>query len=146
MIEKLSVKNFKSWADLPELKFGKVTALFGANSSGKTSLIQLLLMLKQTAASQDRRVLNLGGTERDYVDLGSYENIVHSHNLDLDIGLGLTWFRNFYEPSLRWSGGNINLEILLSYIGKTIVVKRLSYAGEIGNVQYDIDDLEPMTL
>lgn len=141
MIEKLSVRNWKSWANLPALEFGKVTALFGANSSGKTSLIQLLLMLKQTAASRDRRVLNFGGTERDYVDLGSYEDIVHSHKLNLDISFSLTWapldHNEAWDEALQ---GRTTLKVVLSYLGEEVVVKQLLYDVGIGHEQLDYDE------
>ena len=136
MIEKLSVKNFKSWADLPSLDFGKVTALFGANSSGKTALIQLLLMLKQTAVSRDRRILNFGGTPQDYVDLGSYEDTVHGHRLDLDIDFSLTWTASYgEEDDVPWDLGQITLGVTFGYIGAEVVVKHLSYDAEIGREQ-----------
>jgi len=47
--------NFKSWRDTGDLDLRPITGFFGSNSSGKTSLLQLLLLLKQTAASADRR-------------------------------------------------------------------------------------------
>lgn len=110
MIQRLSIKNFKSWANLENMEFGKVTAVFGPNSSGKTSLIQFLLMLKQTAESRDRRILNLGGTERDYVDLGSYEDVVYSHDAGKNISFevvfnfegepnGMRFFEREYAPT-----------------------------------------------
>ncbi|MCW1966507.1 MAG: DUF3696 domain-containing protein [Anaerolineae bacterium] len=94
MIQRLSIKNFKSWANLENMEFGKVTAVFGPNSSGKTSLIQFLLMLKQTAESRDRRILNLGGTERDYVDLGSYEDVVYGHHISQSIEFNVGFISN----------------------------------------------------
>ena len=48
MLTQLSVNNFKSWKSIPEMRLAPITGLFGANSSGKTSILQLLLMLKQT--------------------------------------------------------------------------------------------------
>ncbi len=144
MIEKLSVRNWKSWADLPALEFGKVTALFGANSSGKTGLIQLLLMLKQTAASRDRRVLNFGGTERDYVDLGSYEDIVHSHKLNLDVSFSLTWVpldhNDDWAEALQGKQGETTLKVVLSYLGEKVVVKQLLYDVEIGHERLYLDE------
>ncbi len=52
MLKKLRFKNFKAWADSGEIRLAPITVLFGANSAGKTSIPQLLLMLKQTAESQ----------------------------------------------------------------------------------------------
>ncbi|MBU6360579.1 MAG: AAA family ATPase [Chloroflexi bacterium] len=44
MIQRLSIKNFKSYDNLENMEFGKMTAVLGPNSSGKTSLIQFLHM------------------------------------------------------------------------------------------------------
>ncbi len=57
MLRELHVENFKAWREL-SMEFGKVTALFGENSAGKSSLMQFLLMLKQTknAGSFELRV------------------------------------------------------------------------------------------
>jgi hypothetical protein len=48
------------------------------NSSGKSSLIQSLLLLKQTVQSPDRSIhLNLGGDEvNDLFNFGSFENVL----------------------------------------------------------------------
>ena len=45
MITELTARNFKSWEDTGRLQFAPLTGLFGANSSGKTSILQVLLML-----------------------------------------------------------------------------------------------------
>ena len=42
MLNRLKLENFKAWREA-DLELGKVTGLFGTNSSGKTSLLQLLL-------------------------------------------------------------------------------------------------------
>jgi predicted ATPase len=90
MITDLSFANFKSWKDVNRLKLKKITGLFGSNSSGKTSILNLLLMLKQTVESPDRKQILSFGTERDYIQLGSYEDIIFNHttesNLDITIG------------------------------------------------------------
>ena len=54
MLTRLSLDNFKSWKKIEEMRLGQITGLFGTNSSGKTSILQLLLMLKQTIESSDR--------------------------------------------------------------------------------------------
>lgn len=46
------------------MQLAPVTMLLGSNSSGKSTLLQSLLLLKQTVASPDRTIhLNLGGDE-----------------------------------------------------------------------------------
>jgi hypothetical protein len=91
MINRLRVQGFKSWKDTGDLRIAPITGLFGTNSSGKTAILQVLLMLKQTVESTDRsRVLYLGD-ERTYVDLGTFYDIVHAHALSGAIRLDMQW-------------------------------------------------------
>ncbi|MAC39549.1 MAG: hypothetical protein CMH93_08510, partial [Oceanicaulis sp.] len=70
-----------------------ITGFFGTNSSGKTSLIQFLLMLKQTKDGTDRAVsLDLNG---DLISLGTISDVIHEHNQDLN----LHWSVEFELPS-----------------------------------------------
>ena len=55
MLTSLSLKNFKSWELIPDMRLAPITGLFGPNSSGKTSILQWLLLLKQTVESTDRQ-------------------------------------------------------------------------------------------
>ena len=88
MFRRLKLTNFKAWADA-DLEFGRITGLFGVNSSGKTSLLQFILLLKQTKDAADRGLtLELGGP---YVTLGSYQDFVHGHDLSADLNWSLEW-------------------------------------------------------
>lgn len=79
MLDTLRIQNFKSWQDTGTIQFGALTGFFGTNSSGKTSILQFLLMLKQTVESSDRaRILNLGD-ENSYVELGTFNDIIFNH-------------------------------------------------------------------
>ena len=92
MFTKLSVQNFKAWEDTGELKLAPLTIFFGANSSGKSSIGQFLLMLKRTAQSADRNLaLDFGSDEHDVVDLGSYTDLIHAHESDRDLTFELSW-------------------------------------------------------
>jgi hypothetical protein len=79
MITEISLRGFKSWRKIEQMRFAKITGLFGTNSSGKTSVLQWLLMLKQTAESADRtQILDLGD-ERSLVQLGTFRDIAYGH-------------------------------------------------------------------
>ena len=91
MIRQLHIANFKSWADTGDLRFAPLTGFFGTNSSGKSSVLQALLMLKQTAESQDRKQVLHTGDERSLVDLGTYPDIVCGHRADTSLQLSLVW-------------------------------------------------------
>ena len=63
MLTSLRIKNFKAWRDTGPIRLAPLTVIFGSNSAGKSSLGHLLLGLKQTALSTDRkRALHLGIT------------------------------------------------------------------------------------
>ena len=74
MLERLQFTNFKTWESV-DMTLGPVTALFGTNSSGKTSILQFLLLLKQTKDATDRSIaLELNG---DLVKLGTIADAIH---------------------------------------------------------------------
>src|SRR6266568_2085288 len=91
MLTQLHLENFKGWEDTGSVRLAPITVLFGSNSSGKTSLLQSLLLLKQTAESSDRfRVLHTGD-ERTPVDLGTMSDVVFGHDLARTLKIGLVW-------------------------------------------------------
>lgn len=79
MFTRLKLANFKAWVDTGDVNLRPLTMLLGTNSSGKSSLIQSLLLLKQTAQSPDRTVhLNLGGDEiNDLFNFGAFEDVLN---------------------------------------------------------------------
>lgn len=93
MLRRLKFTNFKTW-ETADIEFGQITGLFGTNSSGKTSLIQFLLMLKQTKEATDRALsLELNGS---YVELGLFGDIVFGHDENSSIDWSLS-FRHSEE-------------------------------------------------
>jgi len=79
MFTELRLSNFKTWKQTGPVALKPVTMLLGTNSSGKSTLIQSLLLLKQTVQSPDRTVhLNLGGDEiNDLFNFGSFEDVLY---------------------------------------------------------------------
>ncbi|GIL02811.1 MAG: hypothetical protein BroJett030_27100 [Alphaproteobacteria bacterium] len=88
MLRTLSFTNFKSWPEVA-LECGRITGVFGTNSSGKTSLIQFLLLLKQTKDATDRAIaLELNG---GLVQLGTIRDAIHQHDESRSIEIGLSF-------------------------------------------------------
>lgn len=84
MLNKIALENFKSWESV-QINLGRITAFFGTNSSGKTSILQFLLLMKQTRDATDRALaLDLGGP---YVMLGTYRDFIFRH----DEGRSFIW-------------------------------------------------------
>ena len=84
MLTHIRVKNFKSWADSGEVVLAPLTGFFGTNSSGKSSLLQMLLLLKQTIGSEE---VLFWGDEQSLVNLGSFGDVIHGHDTDASLAL-----------------------------------------------------------
>lgn len=125
MLTSLRIKNFKAWRDTGPIRLAPLTVIFGANSAGKSSLGHLLLGLKQTALSTDRkRALHLGDTT-SLIDLGTFADCLNGHDLsktlDFELGWSLPKSMDVKDPmdsTQRFTGNQINLAVRLS-AGKT---------------------------
>jgi len=91
MITRLRIQNFKNWADTSEIRLAPITVFFGSNSAGKSSLIQFLLMLRQTAESPDRRRILHPGDASTQVELGTLRDLVFDHDLAKEIKFEMEW-------------------------------------------------------
>ena len=93
MLTQLGVTNFKSWRQIRNMRLSPITGLFGVNSSGKTGILQFLLMLKQTVESADRAAVLEFGDERSLTSLGSFSEIVFNHQRPGTLEFALNWDR-----------------------------------------------------
>ena len=148
MLTSLRIKNFKAWRDTGPIRLAPLTVIFGANSAGKSSLGHLLLGLKQTALSTDRkRALHLGDTT-SLIDLGTFADCLNGHDLsktlDFELGWSLPKSMDVKDPmdsTQRFTGNQINLAVRLS-AGKTgqPEVTTLNYAlRNADGVVLDVD-------
>ena len=90
MLRKIGLTNFKCWREL-DIDLAPITLFFGTNSSGKTSILQSLLLLKQTARGHDPGQHINFGDDSDYVKLGSYHDLVYGHDENNKVGVALDW-------------------------------------------------------
>lgn len=103
MLKSWSIKNFKPIVDSGELQFAPVTVLAGRNSSGKSSLLQSILMIAQTLGSRllDRPLL----PNDRIVQLGTFEDILsemaYSRTLELQFSLEMGNERIKIPPRLQ---------------------------------------------
>ena len=89
MFRKLSLENFKGFASEQTIELKPITLIYGANSSGKSSILQSLLLLKQTLEqSNDKSAILL--SKGKYVDLGNYNDFINSHDTEKNLKIKLT--------------------------------------------------------
>jgi energy-coupling factor transporter ATP-binding protein EcfA2 len=81
MLTHLRLKNFKIWETTGPMRLAPVTLLLGTNSSGKSSIIQSLLLIRQTIKGGDPALdLNLGNPDAgDSVILGQFKDVLCRH-------------------------------------------------------------------
>ena len=87
MLREYRLTNFKAFGETVTIPIRPLTLIFGANSSGKSSIFQSLLLLKQTleeAKNPNTALLPKGSL----VDLGTYRAFVHRHELDRNFEFG----------------------------------------------------------
>ncbi len=91
MITHIRMKNFKSWKDSGKVELAPLTGFFGTNSSGKSSLLQMLLLLKQTADHPNLTEIIFFGDEKSLVNLGNFREVIHGHDLEATLELEFGW-------------------------------------------------------
>src|SRR5690349_9351505 len=105
MLRKWSLRNFKSFKELNTLELANINVLAGANSSGKSSIIQSILLLKQTVhyGSPDRPIALNGPLLRmgSFVDIRNSEASSETVDYDFDFNLAEEMARNVPAPWLR---------------------------------------------
>lgn len=98
MLLELGLRNFKAFGDTTQgIRFSKLNLIYGPNSGGKSSIIQALLLLKQSRANdyetmylqaeRPGRLLPRG----EYIDLGSFAALIHKHDSNRQLGLTLSY-------------------------------------------------------
>ena len=96
MLTGIGLRNFKAFGDeMQEAPLSKITLIYGPNSGGKSSIIQALLLLKQSLQADYnkrfehyKRELVLRG---ELVDLNSFQSLLHKHVDDRNLCLSLTY-------------------------------------------------------
>ena len=94
MLTGLILENFKTFGGVHPIPLGPLTVIYGANSSGKSSILQALLFLKQNVhlAENPNGPVILNGTE---VDLGGFRQVSFLHDRKHQVSVtALAPFRN----------------------------------------------------
>ncbi len=88
LIKSLSLKNFKGFSDEVRIDLRPITLLFGANSAGKSSVLQALHYVREIL---ERQNINADRTLQggDAVDLGGFLTLVHGRDPQKQIEISI---------------------------------------------------------
>ena len=136
MLKQLRIQNFKGWKDTGTIRMAPISLFFGANSSGKSSIGQFLMMLKQTVESPDRKAVFYPGGKNSAVQLGSYQEMVFHRDPENKITFDYRWtlpeMLKFKDPvsGRVFSGDNLSFHAEVGLADKeqhTLVLDQLKY-------------------
>jgi len=132
MIKEIEFENYKAFKN-GKLRIRPITILLGVNSAGKSSLIQLFLMLTQTFGSRknSNNTLLLNGP---LVQLGESKNIFHNRNLTSPIGIKLNVFEVDYQSLIE----DVHETLVMLYYSLDRTYSMVSSEGTVqGRLRYD---------
>lgn len=85
LLTELRLSGFKSIDAQAQIPLRPLTLIYGRNSSGKSSILQSLLLLRQ---SEEEREISLNG---DLVNLGSFAGLVHGQDDSRKVTIGFSF-------------------------------------------------------
>jgi predicted ATPase len=136
MLKRLRIQNFKGWKDTGTIRMAPVSLFFGANSSGKSSIGQFLMMLKQTVELSDRKAVLYPGGKNSAVQLGSFQEMVFHRDQANSIAFEYLWSLpetlTFKDPlsGHSFSGDSLSFQAEVGMGDneqQSLVVKKLKY-------------------
>jgi len=133
MFTQFQLKNFKPWKDTKKQRLAPLTVFFGANSAGKSSLSQFLLLLKQTVSSPDRQRVLHTGDRNSVTDLGTFHDLIYSHDESLPLEFLLAWdlakslVINDPVSGKRFQGGHMEFTSRILSASGRLSVDKMSY-------------------
>lgn len=89
-LRSLSLAGAKAFGEMQHVDFDDINLLFGGNSSGKSTIMQSILLLQQSLerlTGSSNRVLEFRGSR---ADLGGYRTFVHGHDISTPLTFNLT--------------------------------------------------------
>jgi predicted ATPase len=108
MFKSMRLSNFKGYKDTAEVPLAPLTIIVGANNSGKSTLLQAVLVLAQTV--EDPSANRVLVTDGNLVQLNGYFDILHRDghqsqpsSFDISLSLDSDWFASarrqlYYGP------------------------------------------------
>jgi predicted ATPase len=124
MITQIRIQNFKCFEDTGDIDIRPLTIFIGPNSSGKSSIIKMLLLLKQTIESTDQK--NPLITNGDWVEVGAYSDFIYKGEIDRNLEISLKFKQNnsnFALYSLDEIPSEFTLNTSFSYNPSTTQIK-----------------------
>jgi predicted ATPase len=102
MLHEMTLQNFKPFGKPQRIPLAPITLIYGPNSAGKSSVIQALMLIKQTMEGYGPSSRGLNARGR-YVDLGSFRSLLHRHELKRPFAISFLYDFALFRGDLPFS-------------------------------------------
>ena len=137
MLTGIGLRNFKAFGnEMQEAPLSKITLIYGPNSGGKSSIIQAILMLKQSLDIPMQGAKPIGSSKRwlipmgEDVDLGKFETLVHKHESDRNLVIKIAYGRPFLL--------NSKVELDLTFVAQELSEADTRNSAILSNIDHRI--------
>ncbi len=89
MLSRIALCSFKAFRDRQTLDLAPITLVYGPNSGGKSSIIQSLMLLRQTFGPNNTTTALV--PRGQLVDLGSFKSLLHGHEAARTLEIGVSF-------------------------------------------------------
>ena len=131
MLTGIGLRNFKAFGDeMQEAPLSKITLIYGPNSGGKSSIIQALLLLKQSFKNRNINTSRTLVPREPLVDLGSFASLIHKHEEGRSLGISIE-----YEESNLGGGIKNRVNLVFLPVGGFGILSGVDYTIYDGRQQ-----------
>jgi predicted ATPase len=134
MINSISFKNYKAFSS-GSLELKPITILLGSNSSGKSSLLQLFLLIEQTMNNPEpyESALKLNGR---FINLGEDENLIKDKDLSKTLNIEFSFKALPYIQKLQLLLKTVDHQLI--QIGRMIERIKNKESNQLDILEYTI--------
>lgn len=144
MLTKLRIKNFKCLGDTGPLDIRPLTFLVGPNSSGKSSVLQMLRVLRQTERRSDMNG-PLATTGPD-IEVGAYPDFVYRHDIGRDVEVETEWTQVApirgalqFSASFFYDSASTQIKLRQAVVRSPRAVERTLWEGTSNQYVWEIE-------
>ena len=105
MIESITLKNYKAFEDVT-IPIKPLTILLGANSVGKSSIIQMLMLLHQTAEERQGMYSSAMKIYGNYVNVGAFDNLFKDKDTSKSLQIRIQFSDEYTSDLIKHSNEN----------------------------------------
>lgn len=141
-IRSLELENFQAFGDRMSLSAAPITLILGENSAGKSSILRVLHLLRQSLESEKIFGSLTPDAKHGIVDLGSFQELLFNHDLSRRLKIQIL----FDKDDIVWDDNAGDLRISTNTYGIEFHFEHLVEKQEVSLYKLEILDSEKSSI